>query len=99
MEPERSLPCSQEPATPLAPILKQIDPPHAIPLRSILILYSRNFSSPRRPDRLRGLLNLRSSWYRGLFPRGMKLTTHLQLFAEVKKMWIYTSTTPYAFMA
>jgi hypothetical protein len=36
MEPEGSLPCSQEPS--LVPILSQIDPVHPIPLNPILIL-------------------------------------------------------------
>jgi hypothetical protein len=53
---------------------------------------SRIFSSPHRPDRLWGLLNLLANGYRRLFPRGqngrgVKLTTPTS--AEVKKMWIY----------
>jgi hypothetical protein len=62
MEPEDSLPCSQEP--PLVPILSQINPVHTIPsypisLRSTLIL----FTHPRR-----GL-------HSGLFPSGFPSKT------------------------
>jgi hypothetical protein len=64
---------------------------------------SRIFSSPCRPDRFCGPPILLSNGYRGLFPRrlsgrGVKLTTHLQI-AVVKKIWIYRSSSPYAFMA
>jgi hypothetical protein len=63
---------------------------------------SRIFSSPCRPDRLWDPPNLLCNGYRGLCPRGwsgrgVKLTTPAS--AEVTKMWIYTSTPPYAFMA
>jgi hypothetical protein len=64
----------------------------------------KNLSSPRRPDRLWGPLNLLSNGYRRLFLRGVKRlgreVDHLPATStEVKKMWIYTSTPPYAFMA
>jgi hypothetical protein len=64
----------------------------------------RIFTFPCRPDRFWGSPILLSNGYRGLFPRGLsgrgvKLTTHLQLVSEVKKIWIYTFTPPYAFMA
>jgi hypothetical protein len=58
---------------------------------------SRIFSSPRRPDRLRGQPNLLSNGYRGLFPPGVKRqgreADHSPpRSAEVKKMWINTPT-------
>jgi hypothetical protein len=45
-----------------------------------------------------------SNGYRGLFPRGLKrlgreVDHSPPTSAEVKKMWIYTSTPPYTFMA
>jgi hypothetical protein len=64
---------------------------------------SRIFSSPRRPDRLWGLPSLLSNGYRGLFARvkqqGREADHLPPASAEAKKMWIYTSTPPYAFMA
>jgi hypothetical protein len=65
---------------------------------------SRIFSSPRRPHRLLGPPNLLSNGYQGLYPRGqsgrgVKLTYSPPASAEVKKMWIYKTTPPYAFMA
>jgi hypothetical protein len=64
---------------------------------------SRIFSSPRRPDRLWGPSTLLSNGYRDLSP-GINWPRHEAdptppSSAEVKKMWIYTSTPPYAFMS
>jgi hypothetical protein len=62
----------------------------------------RIFTSPSLPDRLWGPSNLLSSGYWGLFPRGLsglKADYSPPSSAEVKKLWIYTSAPPYAFMA
>jgi hypothetical protein len=66
---------------------------------------SRIFSSPRRPDRIWGPPSLLSNRYRGggLSP-GVKRQERdadqpPPANAEVKNMWIHTSTPPYAFMA
>jgi hypothetical protein len=58
---------------------------------------SRIFSFRRRPDWLWGPPSLLPHGYRGLSGQGMKLATPAS--AEVKKMWIYTFTPPYALMA
>jgi hypothetical protein len=63
----------------------------------------RIFSS-RCPDRLWSPTNLLSNGYRVLFSPGVKRprreSDHSPITsAEVKKMWVYTSTTPYALMA
>jgi hypothetical protein len=63
-------------------------------------LGTRIFSSPRRPDRFWGPPSLLSN---GLSP-GVKRPGHEADYsppasAEVKKIWIYTSTPPDAFMA
>jgi hypothetical protein len=62
---------------------------------------SRILSSPRRPYRLWGPPSLLSNGYQGLFLRGggREADHSLPTSAEVKKMWLYTSTSPYAFMA
>jgi hypothetical protein len=65
---------------------------------------SRIFSSPRRPDRLWCPPNLLSNEYRVLFPRGVKRlgrkADHLPpTSAEVKKTWVYTFTSPCAYMS
>jgi hypothetical protein len=57
----------------------------------------------RRPDRLWGPHNLIFNGYHALFPRaqsgqGVKLTTHLQASAEIKKTWINIFTPSYAFI-
>jgi hypothetical protein len=64
---------------------------------------SRIFSSPR-PDLFLGPLNLLSNGCQGSFPPGVKRTgrevkNSPPTSGEVKKMWIYTSIHPYAFMA
>jgi hypothetical protein len=56
----------------------------------------RIFSSPRRPDQLWGQPNLLSP---GINWPGCEANHLPPASAEVKKMWIYTSTPPYAFMA
>jgi hypothetical protein len=59
-------------------------------------------SSPRRSDRLWSPPNFLSNRYRlspGLKRPGREADHSAQASAEVKKMWIYTPTLPYAFMA
>jgi hypothetical protein len=54
-------------------------------------VWSRIFSSPRRPDRLWSPPNLLSNGYRGV-KRPKRETDHSPTAnVEVKKMWIYTS--------
>jgi hypothetical protein len=65
---------------------------------------SRIFSSPRSSDRLWGSPNLLSSGLPGALSPGVKQpgreANHSPpASADVKKMWISTSTPPYAFMA
>jgi hypothetical protein len=67
------------------------------------IVESRIITSPCPPDRLWGPPNLLYNEYRELFPGikrpGREADHSPPTSAEVKKMWIYTSTPPYAFMA
>jgi hypothetical protein len=61
------------------------------------------FSFPRRPDRFCGPPSLLSKEYLRLFPWGVKRPVREAdrsppASAEIKKMWIYTSTLQYAFM-
>jgi hypothetical protein len=65
---------------------------------------SRIFSSTRHPDRMWRPPSLLSNGYRGALSPGVKPpgceTDHSPpTSAEVKKMWIYISTPPYAFIA
>jgi hypothetical protein len=60
---------------------------------------SRIFSSPRRPDRLWGPSSLLSNRYQVVNQPGREADHSPPTSAEVKKMWIYTSTTPHAFTA
>jgi hypothetical protein len=65
---------------------------------------SRIFASSSRSDRLWASPNLLSNGYRGLFIREVKRpgreVDHSTLAnAEAKKMWSYTSTPPYVFIA
>jgi hypothetical protein len=63
---------------------------------------SRIFSFPRRRDRLWGRLNLQcvpGALSPGVKLQGREADHSPPASAEVKKMWSYTSTPPYAFMA
>jgi hypothetical protein len=69
-----------------------------------VLVGSRVFSSPRRPDLLWGPPNLVSNGYGGALSPGIKLPWRKAdlsppASAEVKKMWIHASTSLYAFMA
>jgi hypothetical protein len=57
---------------------------------------SRIFSSPRRPDWLWGFTQPPIQWVKR---QGREADHSPPASAEVKEMWIYTSTAPYAFMA
>jgi hypothetical protein len=65
---------------------------------------ARILSFPRCPDRLWDQTSLPSNGYRGVLCLGVKWPgreAHHSppASAEVKKMWIYTTAPPYAFMA
>jgi hypothetical protein len=66
-----------------------------------VLVGSRIFSSPCRPDRL-GSTQPPIQWVLGLSPGIKRLRyeadSSVSASAEVKKMWIYTSTPPYAIM-
>jgi hypothetical protein len=65
-----------------------------------VLVGSRIFSSPRRPDRLRAHSASYSIGTGGSFPKGKAAGAwSWPDSAEIKKMWIYTSTPPYAFTA
>jgi hypothetical protein len=61
------------------------------------------FSSPNRPDRLWGPPSLLNNGYWGrsslVKQRGRGADHSYPTSAEVKKMWMYTSTPAYVFMA
>jgi hypothetical protein len=65
----------------------------------------RIFTSPCRPDRLCGSPNFLSNGYRGgalsqqIKRPGREADHSPPTSAEFKKIWIYISTPPYAFMA
>jgi hypothetical protein len=64
---------------------------------------ARILTSLRRPDRLWGPPNFYPKGTGGSFPGvkwpGREADPTLPTSTEVKKMWIYTSTPPYVFMA
>jgi hypothetical protein len=67
-------------------------------------VWARIFTSPCRPDGLWGPPNLLSNGYWGALSPGVKRqgreADHSPpTSAGVKKMWIYTSSPPYAFIA
>jgi hypothetical protein len=73
-------------------------------VRVRVLVGSRIFPSPRRPNRLWGPPSLLSNCYRGAFFRGVKRSGREAdhsppTSAKVKNMWMYTSTPPYAFIA
>jgi hypothetical protein len=59
----------------------------------------RSFFSPRRPHRFWGLPSLLSNGCRGIKRLGREAVHSTPTGTEVKKMGIYTSTPPYAFIS
>jgi hypothetical protein len=68
-------------------------------VRVQVLVRSRIFSSSCRPDRLWSPPDFLSSGYQGIKRPGRDADHSPQASTKVKKMWIYTSTHPYAFMA
>jgi hypothetical protein len=69
-----------------------------------VLVGERIFTPPRRPDRLWSPPSLLSKGYRGarspeVKRPGREADHSPPINTEAKKMWIYTSTRPYAFMA
>jgi hypothetical protein len=65
---------------------------------------SRNFCFLRRPDRISGPPFLPIQWVPGPLSPGVKrqgreADRSLPTSPEIKKMWIYTATLPYVFIA
>jgi hypothetical protein len=93
-----------------APLLPVCISPHPVPLiregskgRVLVPVGSRILSYPRSQVQIYGLPSLLSCGYRALSPRVMRLGGEADqsppASAEVKTTWIYTPTSPYAFMA
>jgi hypothetical protein len=74
------------------PACNIVPQPTTLPRAPRVLVGSRMFYSPLRPDRFWGPLNLLSIGYRGLFPGGVKWpgreADQSSTSAEVKKMWI-----------
>jgi hypothetical protein len=67
-----------------------------------VLVGSRTFCSPRHPDRLWGPPNLifrGGGLSPGVKRPGLEADHSPPTSAEVKKTWVYTSTSPYVFMA
>jgi hypothetical protein len=68
-----------------------------VPRTMFCVLYP--VSSSRRPDRFWGPPNLLYNGYQGVKRPGREADHSPAASVEIKKMWIYTSTSPYDFMA